>query len=62
MSPRTGRPIVGEAKDVRLGIRLSREDNKKLDECADALNIGKSEVIRKGIARIHDDLFPQNKK
>ena len=62
MSPRTGRPVVGEAKDIMMRVRISKEDDHKLEECAEALATSKSEVIRKGIAKVHDELFPQNKK
>ena len=57
LSPRTGRPVVGEAKDVRLYIRISKEDDKKLDECANKLNTNKSDIIRRGITEIHEKLF-----
>jgi len=48
MSPRTGRP-TDDPKRLNTRIRLSEEDIRKLDFCAEKLGISKSEVIRRGI-------------
>ncbi len=43
MSPRTGRPVIGDSKkDAQIGFRVSRETVDKFQECADIS--GKSRV------------------
>lgn len=49
MSPRTGRPRKKVTKSVNLGLRLTEETAEKLQRCADALGISRTEVIEKGI-------------
>ncbi len=49
MSPRTGRPRKEITKSVNLGLRLTEETAAKLQRCADALGISRTEVIEKGI-------------
>lgn len=49
MSPRTGRPKSEKPKDTMLRVRLDEEYRKKLDNCAEKLDVSKSDVIRKGI-------------
>ncbi len=49
MSPRTGRPHKEITKSVNIGLRLTRETADKLQSCADALGISRTEVIEKGI-------------
>nr|DAG42318.1 MAG TPA: NikA, BACTERIAL CONJUGATION, RELAXASE, DNA [Caudoviricetes sp.] len=55
MSPRTGRPPkLGESKTVSLQLRITKETADKLQECADALSISRTEVIEKGIETVHE--------
>jgi len=49
MSPRTGRPRKEITKSVNIGLRLTEETAAKLQRCADALGISRTEVIEKGI-------------
>ena len=49
MSPKTGRPKADSPKDTMLRVRIDDECLKKLDECAERLNMSKSEVVRLGI-------------
>ncbi|MDF2632927.1 MAG: hypothetical protein K0Q85_1523 [Caproiciproducens sp.] len=55
-----GRPLSGDKplKD-RIFIRVDDETKSKLEECKKALNMTTSDIVRKGIDLIHDDL---NKK
>lgn len=54
MSPRTGRPPkMGKSKDVSLQLRIAQETADKLQECADALSLSRTEVIEQGIDLIH---------
>ena len=53
MSPRTGRPKSDNPKNVRLEIRLTEMEAKKLANCADKLGITRTAVILKGIDKIY---------
>ena len=50
MSPRTGRPKIGEEKrDIKMQMRMNEEELKLLDECAASIKGTRSDVIRRGI-------------
>ena len=55
MSPRTGRPTSNK-KTERLEIRLTPEEAQNLQECADRLNVSKTEVINKGVQLVKAEL------
>ena len=45
-----GRPIKRDTnKTEKLNIRLTKEDKKLIQDCADKMNISKSDVIVKAI-------------
>jgi len=46
-------------KDITLKVYFDKETAEKLDDCIRTLDISKSEVIRRGVHKVHDDL---NKK
>ena len=56
MSPRTGRPLKEKTKSVNLGLRISEETAAKLQNCADELNISRTEVIEKGIDLVESEI------
>ena len=50
MSPRTGRPIAGESKkDLRLQLRLSREEMDLIDECSERTGENRRETVMHGV-------------
>ncbi len=53
MSPRTGRPPKENPKDIRIQVRLDKDTLDKLDECSEAEQTTRSEVIRQGINLVH---------
>lgn len=55
MSPRTGRPTSNK-KTERLEIRLTPEEAQDLQECADRLEVSKTEVINKGVQLVKAEL------
>lgn len=55
MSPRIGRPTSNK-KTERLEIRLTPEEAQDLQECADRLNVSKTEVINKGVQLVKAEL------
>lgn len=56
MSPRTGRPHKDVTKSVSLGLRLTEETAKKLQRCANALEISRTEVIERGIDLVEAEI------
>ena len=50
MSPRTGRPVVGEKKDVDLKVRISSRENERLIAYGEKYGLTRAEVVRKAIA------------
>ncbi len=57
MSPKTGRPIKGASKrDKNLQIRINTEELALLDECAQLLDISRTDVINKGIRLVKKEL------
>ncbi len=53
MSPRTGRPPKENPKDIRIQIRLDKEELQKLDECVKREASTRSEIVRKGIDMVY---------
>lgn len=51
-----GRPVSPDSKHTMFRVRLDDSSMNKLDECAEQLKLTRSDVVRKGIDRIHDDL------
>lgn len=54
-----GRPVSPDSKHTMFRVRLDDASISKLDECAKKLEITRSDVVRKGIEKIHDDLRKQ---
>ena len=50
MVARMGRPVSDNPKDFMLRVRLDKET---LDECCEAEQLSRSEVVRKGIKEQH---------
>lgn len=55
MSPRTGRPTSNKRTE-RLEIRMAPDESQLLQECADELQVSKTEVIVKGIRLVKAEL------
>lgn len=49
MSPRTGRPPIDNPRNIRFTARLTQDEADTLQECADRLDISRTDVIVKGI-------------
>lgn len=50
-----GRP-TDSPKNMTIKFRIDNLTQEQLEECSEALNISKSEVLRQGVHRIYDDL------
>lgn len=55
MSKRMGRPTESP-KNKLLQVRLDSETMQKLDTCAKYENTTRSEIVRKGINEVFDDI------
>lgn len=49
MSPRTGRPVIGEPKTNDVKVRLDDTTHQKLLQYCEQNNITKAEAIRRAI-------------
>ena len=56
LSPRTGRPKSNNPKNVRLELRLTKEEANLIQECADRLNTSRTDVINRGVKKIKSEL------
>jgi len=50
-----GRP-TDNPKDITLKVYFDKETAEKLDYCIQSLEVTKSEVVRRGVHKVHDDL------
>ena len=51
-----GRPPADNPKTKTLRIRVDEETLKKLDDCSQRLDTNRSEIVRKGIDMVSDNL------
>jgi hypothetical protein len=56
VSPRTGRPTENPRGDNRVGVRLTYSDMDKLEYCIKKTGLSKTDVIRKGIDLVYQEL------
>lgn len=62
MSPKTGRPPIGDSsKDRGYRIRMSSEELERLAFCSETLQIPKSEVIRQGLEKMYAEAIKAKK-
>ena len=50
-----GRP-TDSLKDKEIRVRANTETIRKLEECSKRLNTSKSDIVRRGIDKMYDDL------
>lgn len=63
MSPKTGRPPIGDSsKDRGYRIRMSDEELERLAFCSRVLQISKAEVIRQGIGKVYEEAKKHQEK
>lgn len=57
MSPRTGRPIVGnEPKNKQIALRATETTVRKFQECAEITGKTKTELLAKMVDELHERL------
>ncbi|WP_411002145.1 ribbon-helix-helix protein, CopG family [Paenibacillus sp. TH7-28] len=55
-SKKMGRPPSDNPKSEKIEIRVDQEMLSKLDASAEKLNTTRSDIVRKGIEMVYDDL------
>lgn len=56
MSPAHGRPPSKDPKRNDIRIRLTDSEREKLDFCSEKTGMSKSDIIRKGIDLVYEEL------
>ena len=57
MSPlKKGQKLTDNPKNVRLEIRMTKEENDLLTECAEKLNTTKTDVIKRGVKLVKEEI------
>lgn len=56
MSPRKGRPPKENPRKVNLNIRITENEAKDIQECADILKISRTDAIMKGIQMVKSEI------
>ncbi len=51
-----GRPKSENPLSERIYLRVDKKTKETLDECVKTLEVSRSEVVRKGIYKVFDDL------
>lgn len=62
LSPRTGRPIVGdEPKNKRLALRVTETTAHKLKTCADVTGKTQTELLEEMVNRLYNEVVDAKK-
>ncbi len=56
MSPRTGRPPKDNPRNVNLNIRITKEESERIQNCANKLNLTRTDTIMKGISMVEKEI------
>lgn len=56
MSPRTGRPPKENPRNINLNIRITKEESERIKNCADKLNMTRTDTIMKGIDMVEKEI------
>lgn len=52
MSPRTGRPVIGEKKSIDLKVRIGETENSELMKYCERHGVTRAEAIRNAISQL----------
>lgn len=56
MSPKMGQKIKDNPKNVRLDLRLTKQEAEDLQYCAEKLNTSRTDVINKGVRKVKNEV------
>ncbi|MCI8509413.1 MAG: ribbon-helix-helix protein, CopG family [Lachnospiraceae bacterium] len=55
-SKKAGRPPSDNSMTDRIFVRVNKETINKLDECTQELKLSRSDIVRRGIDMVHENL------
>lgn len=53
---------MSSEKNIRIDLRVSIEDKKRLKELADKMECSESYVLRRAVAKLHENVFSNRDK
>lgn len=56
MSPKMGQKIKDNPKNVRLDLRLTKQEADDLQYCAEKLNTSRTDVINRGVQKVKKEI------
>lgn len=56
MSPKLGQKIKDNPKNVRLDLRLTKQEAEDLQYCAEKLETSRTDVINRGVQKIKKEI------
>lgn len=56
MSPKIGRPPKENPRNVNLNIRITNDEARRIQECADKMNMTRTDTIMKGIKLVEKEI------
>lgn len=56
MSPKMGQKIKDNPKNIRLDLRLTKQEAEDLQYCADKLETSRTDVINRGVQKIKEEI------
>ncbi len=56
MSPKLGRPPKENPRNVNLNIRITNDEAKRIQKCADKMNMTRTDTIMKGIGLVEKEI------
>lgn len=56
MSPLKGQKIKDNPKNVRLDLRLTKQEAEDLQYCAEKLNTSRTDIINRGVQKIKKEI------
>lgn len=56
MSPKLGRPPKENPRNINLNIRITKDESRRIQNCADKLNMTRTDTIMKGIGMVEEEI------
>jgi len=56
LSPKMGQKIKDNPKNVRLDLRLTKQEAEDLQYCADKLKTSRTDVINRGVQKVKEEI------
>lgn len=56
MSPKLGQKLTDNPKNVKLNLRLTKQEAEDIQYCADKLNTTRVDVINRGVKKIKEEI------